>query len=470
MRILYLPLDSRPCNYLWPQRLLSGTPHEVIAPPEEIMDYFRRPADTEGLRAFIREQLPRADAAAVSAEMLLYGGILASRTPDTALETALDRLEILKEIARRVPVHVFGLIMRSSVSAFCQDDLKAYHLMTEYSVSWGQAWQAGGDTSAVDRKYEALLPENVLSAYRRVRQRNHAVNLKLLEMRREGALSSLMLLQEDAQEHGFHRREQAELTEYINANRLTDVFLHNGADEGGVMACLKAIGPSPLPVDVSFTRGDGSFVARYEDRPFRENLSSCMRYLNLTSGGGAPTRLVIHTPLGEQGEAAWQSPLPAPDLDALEKQFSVPCYLLDVEFANGGSLYLMSRLRDKGLISSLSGYSGWNTSVNSMGTMLALIRADALRGRPSPAFKWERLLDDLLYESIIRQKAAGILAGQGEDVYSLKDKPAAQALINSLLAEELKSGWGEAMQKEGFSRAGYLLPWDRLFECDVKLD
>ena len=60
--------------------------------------------------------------------------------------------------------------------------------------------------------------------------------------------------------------------------------------------------------------------------------------------------------------------------------------------------------------------------------------------------------------------------GTGEDVYSLKDKPAAQALINSLLADVLKSGWGEAMQKEGFSRAGYLLPWDRLFECDVKLD
>ena len=158
------------------------------------MDYFRRPADTEKLQAFIREKLPHVDAAAVSAEMLLYGGILASRTPETSLETALSRLEILKEVARRVPVHAFGLIMRSSISAFCQGDLEAYNLMTEYSVAWGKAWQSGEDTAKVDEKYESLLPERILSAYRRVRKRNHAVNLKLLELKKDGILSSLMLL------------------------------------------------------------------------------------------------------------------------------------------------------------------------------------------------------------------------------------------------------------------------------------
>ena len=469
MRILYLPLDSRPCNYLWPQRLLFATEHEIVAPPAEIMDYFRRPADTEKLQAFIREKLPHVDAAAVSAEMLLYGGILASRTPETSLEIAIGRLEILKEVALRVPVHAFGLIMRSSISAFCQGDLKAYNLMTEYSVAWGKTWQAGEDTAKVDEKYASLLPERILSAYRRVRKRNHAVNLKLLELKKDGILSSLMLLQEDAQEYGFHRREQAELTGYISENRLKDTFMHSGADESGMMACLRALGPSPLPVGIRYTSGDGSFVARYEDRPFRENLDSCMKYLNLFSDPGAPMRLVIHAPESEQGEAAWQPAVPSEDIDLLEKALSVPCYLLDVEFANGGSLYLLKRLRDKGLISGLLGYSGWNTSVNSMGTMLALIRADALSGQPNPAFKWERLLDDLLYESVIRQKAAQILAGRGEDAYSLKDKPAAEALINTLLSEALEDGWGDAMKKEGFTRAEYTLPWDRLFECDVKL-
>ena len=469
MRILYLPLDSRPCNYLWPGRLLSGTEHGVVAPPASIMDCFRRPADTGGLQAFIREELPECGAAAVSAEMLLYGGILASRTPDVSLETALNRLEILKDVARRVPVHAFGLIMRSSVSAFCRGDLRAYELMTEYSVAWGRAWQEGGDTEAVDKKYEALLPEHVLSAYRRVRKRNHAVNMKLLELKKQGIISSLMLLQEDAQEYGFHRREQAEIARYISENRLSDTFVHNGADEGGMMACIRATGPSPLLVSVTYTRGDGSFVARYEDRPFRENLLSCMKYLDLVPDLAAPVRLVVHTPENEQGEAAWQPPEPSKDIDALEKLLQTPSYLLDAEFANGSSLYLMRRLRDRGLLRPLLGYSGWNTSVNSMGTMLSLIRADALKGRPDPAFKWERILDDLLYESVIRQKAALLLAEKGEDQYSLKDKPAAEALINSLLAEALSDGWGNAMKTEGFARAGYTLPWDRLFECDVKL-
>lgn len=469
MRILYLPLDSRPCNYQWPRKLLQGSGHRVVTPPREIMDHFRRPADTNKLQEFIRKELPETDALAVSVEMLLYGGILASRTPEVSLETAMGRLNILKEAAARVPVHAFGLIMRSSVSAFCQGDLKAYELMTEYSVSWGQAWQEGHNTAPVDKKYEALLPTQVLGAYRRVRQRNHSVNLKLLELKREGVLASLMLLQEDAQEHGFHRREQAELAAYIREHRLNDTFMHNGADEGGMMACVRALAPAPMSVNIRYTRGDGSFVARYEDRPFKENLASCMRYLGLNYDSSSPIRLVIHAPAGEQGEAAWQKASPPSDTDALEPVFDSPCYLLDVEYSNGGSLSLMSLLLRGCKLPSILGYSGWNTAMNSTGTVLSLIRADMLRGQPNPSFKWERLLDDLLYESVIRQKAAKLLTSRGEDVYSLSNKPEAQELINTLLAEEMKNGWEAAMNREGFTRAELTLPWERLFECDVKL-
>jgi hypothetical protein len=34
----YIPLDDRPCNYVWPQKILKNTEFELLLPPRDIRE------------------------------------------------------------------------------------------------------------------------------------------------------------------------------------------------------------------------------------------------------------------------------------------------------------------------------------------------------------------------------------------------------------------------------------------------
>ena len=48
--MLYLPLDERPCNWLFPQMMTRGVAElELLTPPKELLGRKKTPADLEGL-------------------------------------------------------------------------------------------------------------------------------------------------------------------------------------------------------------------------------------------------------------------------------------------------------------------------------------------------------------------------------------------------------------------------------------
>ena len=61
MRILFLPLDSRPVNYRLPCQMLESTGHTCIMPPPECMDFFDQPADFDRTMDFLRENYDSCD-------------------------------------------------------------------------------------------------------------------------------------------------------------------------------------------------------------------------------------------------------------------------------------------------------------------------------------------------------------------------------------------------------------------------
>ena len=51
-----LPLDERPCNYLYPKMLFEGNPdYELLMPPREKLGVKKRAARFEDIRAFLLE-------------------------------------------------------------------------------------------------------------------------------------------------------------------------------------------------------------------------------------------------------------------------------------------------------------------------------------------------------------------------------------------------------------------------------
>jgi len=473
MKIAHLPLDSRPCNILFPGQLAARCGHECLIPDE--MDDFTIPASFESSRNFLLRAAKEADALAVSVDHLCYGSLLASRNDDVTKAEALCRLAFLEELHQaypQKPIYAYSVIMRSSISALYASDLTAYNAMTEYSVCTERAAQTGDPSDELRAKAaRALIPDAVLNRYQNARARNHAVNGRCVELASQGVLHSLALLQEDAQTYGFHRQEQRRL---LAMKASDNVWLHNGADEGGALTVMKAIaeGRKLPPVSIHYLGWEnGDFVACYEDRPFCENVNDSLDYAGLSVQTDAQTVLAVCCP-PDGLQTDWEKPECTDGYRAMAAQIArlvqrgKSVYLLDQTRANGGSPMLMRAVYEQLGAMKLAGYSAWNTASNALGTMIAQIMSDQLAGKSNTAFLWERLLDDLAYQGAVREKVYQRLQDAGEDPLHLKNAENARILVNDQM-----QAWLENEPMFDLLPAWRVsLPWNRAFEAELQVD
>ena len=116
MRILLLPLDERPCNYIYPQMIASSN-HSVhlTMPPLDILPKKKIPASFNKIRQYLLKEAVTQDALVISLDMLLYGGLLSSRLhhlTEDILEEHLDVLQELKTLNPHLKIYAFQCIMR----------------------------------------------------------------------------------------------------------------------------------------------------------------------------------------------------------------------------------------------------------------------------------------------------------------------------------------------------------------------
>src|SRR5699024_6752917 len=115
-KILYIPLDERPCNYYYPQ-YISSTRDDVtlIIPPLELLGNKKEPAKVDCIWEFVFENANTVDAIVLSVEMLVYGGLLPSRLHHLAKEDVEQRrynVERLREKVDKSPIYAFKCIVR----------------------------------------------------------------------------------------------------------------------------------------------------------------------------------------------------------------------------------------------------------------------------------------------------------------------------------------------------------------------
>ena len=48
-KIVFLPLDERPCNYLYPEYIGKISSQNVVFVPKNLLGNFKQPADIEGI-------------------------------------------------------------------------------------------------------------------------------------------------------------------------------------------------------------------------------------------------------------------------------------------------------------------------------------------------------------------------------------------------------------------------------------
>lgn len=77
---IYIPLDDRPVTYSYPVKNLQAAGYEILTPPEKYLASADRTGDPDKLWQWLVENAPDADAAVISSDALIYGGLVASRT------------------------------------------------------------------------------------------------------------------------------------------------------------------------------------------------------------------------------------------------------------------------------------------------------------------------------------------------------------------------------------------------------
>lgn len=481
--VALVPLDNRPCCLVFPQRLAEAAGVELHLPPRARLGHFFTPGQPDGIAQWMRALPEQTEVVIVALDMLAYGGLLASRAPDTSAPLALARLGVLNEVRAASPdlaIFAHSTILRTSLSTRDPETRRVHTLLHRYSILADEAQQqATPEVEAELAEVTSALPAMLLNTYLEVRQRNHRVNCEAIRMTANGTLDSLLLLVEDVgpggHRYGLHRHEQAALGQDIaNGNLQGRVFLHNGADEGGQVLLARAINRArvqPLTLQLLYSASDGATqVATFEDRPLGENIVSQVNAAGARITDQRPDALLaVHAPYGQ-----------APDLAAFADAVAgfvtcgVPVGLVDTS-TNGGDEALIAALTERLHLDDLTAYAAWNTASNALGTVLAHLSAALAPTASSPEasqrFLIERVLDDYLYQTRVRSVLNAHLEAQGLNPLDLgSHQRTAEARLRDLMSRELAELQARNAFRSAFT-AGFALPWPRTFEvvCNVRL-
>jgi hypothetical protein len=469
--ITLLPLDDRPVNYDYPGYLARMAGYELHLPPRDWMGNPWRESQHLRLVEWLEHEAQSADVLIVAIDTLAYGGLIPSRTSREPLEGVLERLSVLQQIkaARpKLPILASSVILRISRANSSEEEKEYWSIYGSamFRLSYLEHKTSLGAASAQEQAEMAELsrhiPPEVYEDYLAGRQRNHRVNLRMIDWLEQGVFDFLLLPQDDTTEYGWNIAEARILQAALRHTNLTDrAITYPGADEIGSLLLASAIctqaGFKPRVYPRYSSIRSAEVVTAYEDRPINELVKAHLTPLRGTLAA-SPTEadliLFINAPAHAQGEASLQwlswkgleklkADLPAGLSAYLEGVETDPTYLVtrhemespdrspeemvrailvdldhnrsvalaDVAFVNGSDLVLSQQLLKHSECTHLSAYGGWNTAGNTLGTVLAhaTLRLLARRSSDDPdrtrahyEFLFLRILDDYYYQAVER--------------------------------------------------------------------
>jgi hypothetical protein len=489
-KIGYVPLDDRPCNLKFPQKLAAISGIELLTPPAGSLGHFRQPGDPDVILAWLKETAPKVDSLIISSEMLCYGGLIASRRSSTGKNTAMNRLEALKEIRKSTPnvgISFFSLVLRNSPVADLDVDEALWKKIFKYSELTDKV----ESFSLMDDKVSLgviskEIPGDVLQSYLAVRERNHDINLKAVELIKEGIADFLIIGSDDVALHGLHRMEKRKISELIRTLRLSDrAKIICGADEIGMMLFARAATKVHPKMSVVYSNpGTSEDTMLYEDVPLKVSVAGHVEALGgqIADEKSADIQGFINTPAGKQHD------LFLDDIAAITRDHSQfikeikkavdshkAICLIDVACANGADTGLIEALAKEVDLSKLASFAAWNTASNSIGAALAeavVKLAKGVKEGESKQLLLERFIDDHLYQSVLRQRIKKDIVYKGVSPFDLGDT---YSPVNWVVKEELKRMAIEFISKHFKSfdpkktKLEIELPWPRIFEVDVEV-
>jgi hypothetical protein len=503
-RVLLIPIDDRPATTQFAQMIGDMAGVQVELPPANILGKFTQPGWPESIMQWMDQKgLAQYDAVVLSADMIAYGGLIASRTDRSSYNLAVKRLRELVRLRNTAPetkFYGFSAIMRLAPTA--TKETESWLLdMSRYAVeSERYSQRKSAALSKTLHNLRARIPKGEIEKYEKIRDRNHRIQQELVRMTDQGVFDVLILGQDDAQVEGPHVRETKRLKE-MSANLKTDkrVYFAEGIDQHSNVLVSRALidhsGWSPR-VRIVFADEDAKRrVAAYES----VSIEGSLRNQLIVSGA---------TPVGPNDTFDYSLYVNTPDsntlrlklfLDSLKSEVDqgFPVAVADINLGKSGTgdPALYNVVTENGRAVRLLAYAGWNTAGNTMGTAIPaanvyllarkeqvdpLVREVALR-----KFVLHRLVNDFEYHSFVRPNAYAMIKempkatkaeSYGEDYEKLNDfvsadmkKRLMEQFSQQLLGTRFYVGTTQ-YEIIGLKDVNVYLPWPRAYEVRVEFD
>jgi len=509
VRIALVPLDSRPPNWQFPQRLAEIAGVELALPPRGELGTLHSGADGLRLARWLVDTVSGADggascdAAVFSWDALVYGGLVQSRGLDTAPVTVAELYAELKRVDwSRVRGYAYLTIPRLGISIDSAHTYATHKAVREYFIL-SALKPAATAAEARLRALEDELGERTLRQLWSWRERNQSLARAALEASCHLGLRYVHAAVEDNAPSGPHLAEAAELSEL--ARRLADeragtrpaptgaptrFTVFDGADECACLLLARAVadarGLPALPLQLIVhpaVPGPDRYTGLYESHSLGDGLTFLAQLLGLDYhySKSAARWLVVH---GVQ---------PQPDLFESEpaKVFANPyllprklpgdgaLYVTDLAACNGANPHLAAHLAEL-VPGALAGLVGFNTNFNALGVTAAWLRlAQAgVQEAAQQRFLLERLADDVVYQSLARPRLLKLLREQRQDAMDFSAANMYQlaqygALVQGQWREWCSGAGAMVLAAAGIPAAQahsvrFSFPWYRAFEIEAE--
>lgn len=435
MKIAFLPIDNRPVCYTLAKDIAQiDESIEFFLPPREFLGDLTKTADIENLISWL-ENLPKVDSLILSLDTLVYGGLIPSRRSTETLEELKERLARIKPLLRNKKVYAFSSIMRISNNNYNEEE-------KEYWSKFGKKIFEYSFSGGVNK---ADIPDEILDDYLATRKRNFEVNKIYLAWQKEGLFDTLIFSKDDCAEKGFNVEEAKEL-EKLGGKTKT------GADEIPLSLLARSI-DKKIKVFPEFLEPDcKNLISNYEDVSIEKSVLGQLELagFEVSSPDEADIVLIVNNFRNKQGELVmgWDTEPFDGKLVLPDKPFAVA----DVRFANGADNAFVEQLLEKIDLANFYGYAGWNTSANTLGSLLCAMKVkwQAKQYNPQAFAKLElvRFLDDWAYQANVRAQIEKPI-----DIRNLMQPY--ETRLNNVL-------------KLAPSKLDYTYPWKRKFEVEVR--
>ncbi len=439
MNIAFIPIDNRPVCYTLPEQICAADDSiKLFMPQREWLGGLNKYADVDKIFQWLKN-LPPVDAVILPLDTVAYGGLISSRRSTDTFEKIKERIEKLKDILseKNAKIYAFSSIMRISNNNINEEE-------KEYWNKWGKKifnYSFCMDKFGTVCKNE--VPSDILDDYLATRRRNFEINKTYLQW--GNFFDTLVFSKDDCAEYGFNVQEARELEKLGG-------FVKTGADEIPLTLLARSI-KGKLKVSPIFLEPEyKNLISNYEDVSIENSVRGQLELAGceVCEPQDADILLYVNNFKERQGEIVMK--VPAAPYDGLWQKPDKPYMIADVRYANGSDNAFVEKLFEKDFDDNFYGYSAWNTSANSLGSLICAAKvkyfAKSYNDASFKKLQTVRFLDDWAYQANVRQQ----LSKPDEILVEQKMKPFENRIFEKLGVKYDIS---------------YKFPWDRLFEVEV---